>query len=123
VSRTFKKSMRLTTENPFVWVVVALRLRRVAAGPRGYRLMLKRQQQGASVSDPALVEATIRLLSATHPEQPASTWSLLRDGVREGWQNVDRRLLEHGPLEPDLFNLQETNERLATFSRRGRNEP
>jgi Plasmid pRiA4b ORF-3-like protein len=29
-------------------------------GPRGYRLMLKRQQQGASVSDPALVEATIR---------------------------------------------------------------
>ena len=44
-------------------------------GPRGYRLMLKRQQQGASVSDPALVEATIQLLSATHPEQPASTCS------------------------------------------------
>ena len=35
--------------------------------------MLKRQQQGASVSDPALVEATIQLLSATHPEQPVST--------------------------------------------------
>jgi len=30
-------------------------------GPRGYRLMLKRQQQGASVSDPALVEATIAI--------------------------------------------------------------
>ena len=29
--------------------------------------MLKRQQQGAAVSDPALVEATIQLLSATHP--------------------------------------------------------
>jgi hypothetical protein len=27
-------------------------------GPRGYRLMLKRQQQGVAVSDPALVEAT-----------------------------------------------------------------
>ena len=40
-------------------------------GPRGYRLMLKRQQQGATDSDPALVEATIQLLSATHPEQPA----------------------------------------------------
>jgi hypothetical protein len=92
-------------------------------GPRGYRLMLKRQQQGASVSDPALVEATIQLLSATHPEQPASTWSLLRDAVREGWQNVDRRLLEHGPLEPDRFSLQEANERLATFSRRGRIRP
>jgi hypothetical protein len=89
-------------------------------GSRGYRLMLKRQQQGASVSDPVLVEATIRLLSATHPEQPASTWSLLRDAVREGWQNVDRRLLEHGPLEPNHFSLQEASERLATLSRRER---
>jgi hypothetical protein len=70
-------------------------------GSRGYRLMLKRQQQGASVSDPALVEATIQLLSATHPEQPAGPRNLLRDAVREGWQNVDRRLLEHGPLEPE----------------------
>jgi len=89
-------------------------------GPRGYRLMLKRQQQGVAVSDPALVEATIQLLSATHPEQPASTWSLLRDAVREGWQNVDRRLLEHGPLEPNRFSLQEANERLAALCRYGR---
>jgi hypothetical protein len=57
------------------------------------------------------VEATIQLLSAIHPEQPASAWNLLRDAVREGWQNVDRRLLEHGPLEPNRFNLQEANER------------
>ena len=35
--------------------------------------MLKRQQQGATVSDTALVEAMIQLLSATHPEQPTST--------------------------------------------------
>ena len=89
-------------------------------GPRGYRLMLKRQQRGASVSDPALVEATIQLLSATDPEQPASTWNLLRDAVREGWQNVDRRLLKHGPLEPGRFSLQEANERLATLFRHGR---
>jgi hypothetical protein len=86
-------------------------------GPRGYRLMLKRQQQGAAISDPALVEATIQLLSATHPAEPASTWSLLRDAVREGWQNVDRRLLEHGPLEPSRFSLQEANERLSRLSR------
>jgi hypothetical protein len=33
VSWTFKKSMRPTTENPFAWAVVALRLRRVAVGP------------------------------------------------------------------------------------------
>jgi hypothetical protein len=90
-------------------------------GPRGYRLMFKRQQQGASVSDPVLVEATIQLLYASHPEQPASTWNLLRDAIREGWQNVDRRLLKHGPLEPNHFSLQEANERLATLSRRGRN--
>src|SRR4029077_18391930 len=89
-------------------------------GPRGYRLMLKRQQQGASVSDPALVEATMQLLSATHSEQPASTWNLLREAVREGWKNVDRRLLEYGPLEPGRFSLQEANERLATLSRHGR---
>jgi hypothetical protein len=62
-------------------------------------------------------EATIQLLSATHPEEPARTWSLLRDAVREGWQNVDRRLLEHGPLEPSRFSLQEANERLARLSR------
>jgi hypothetical protein len=83
--------------------------------------MFKRQQQGASVSDPVLVEATIQLLYASHPEQPASTWNLLRDAIREGWQNVDRRLLKHGPLEPNHFSLQEANERLATLSRRGRN--
>jgi len=41
-------------------------------GSRGYRLMLKRQQQGAAISDPALVEATIQLLSATHPAEPAA---------------------------------------------------
>jgi hypothetical protein len=82
--------------------------------------MLKRQQQGATVNDPALVEATIQLLSATHPEEPASTWNLLRDAVREGWQNVDRRLLEHRLLEPTRFSLQEANERLEMLSRRGR---
>ena len=76
--------------------------------------MLKRQQQGAAISDPALVEATIQLLSAAHPAEPAR--NLLRDAVREGWQNVDRRLLEHGPLEPSRFILQEANERLARLS-------
>jgi hypothetical protein len=79
--------------------------------------MLKRQQQGAAMGDPALVEATIQLLSATHPAEPASTWSLLRDAVREGWQNVDRRLLEHGPLVPSRFSLREANERLSRLSR------
>jgi hypothetical protein len=33
VSWTFKKSLRPTTENPFAWAVVVLRLRRVAVDP------------------------------------------------------------------------------------------
>ncbi|MBV9999938.1 MAG: hypothetical protein JO015_12605 [Verrucomicrobia bacterium] len=89
-------------------------------GRRGYRLMLKRRQQGAAVNDPALVEATIQLLVATHPDQPASTWDLLRDAVGKGWQSVDRRLEQHGPLQPGRFSLQEANERLAMLARRGR---
>jgi hypothetical protein len=89
-------------------------------GPRGYRLMLKRQRQGATLSDPALVEAAIQLLVATHPDQPASTWNLLRDTVRKGWQSVDRRLEQHGPLEPGRFSLQEANERLAMLGWRRR---
>ena len=37
-------------------------------GPRGSRLMLKRQQEGAWVSAPALVEATVQWLGMTHSE-------------------------------------------------------
>ena len=85
--------------------------------------MLKRQREGTTVSDPALVEATIQLLAASHPDQPASTWNLLRDAVHEGWQSVDRRLKQYGPLDPAPFSLQEANERLATLSGRGRIRP
>ena len=92
-------------------------------GPRGYRLMLKRQREGTTVSDPALVEAMIQLLAATHPDQPACAWNLLRDAVHEGWQSVDRRLKQYGPLDPGRFSLQEANQRLATLSRRGRIRP
>ena len=91
-------------------------------GPRGYRLMLKRQQEGAWVSDPALVEATVQRLAVAYPEQPAKTWELLRDAVREGWQSVDRRLEASGPLHPDRFNLREANERVTAHFGRGRRE-
>jgi hypothetical protein len=92
-------------------------------GLRGYRLMLKRQREGTTVSDPALVEAMIQLLAATHPDQPASAWNLLQDAVHQGWQSVDRRLKQYGPLDPGRFSLQEANQRLATLSRRGRIRP
>ena len=54
------------------------------------RLILRSRKPDASVSDPALVEATIQLLSATLilSSQPAA-WNLLRDAVLEGWQNAD----------------------------------
>ena len=39
--------------------------------------MLKRQQEGGAIADPASVEATIRMLAWTNPDQPARTWDLL----------------------------------------------
>lgn len=82
-------------------------------GPRGYRLMLKRQREGARVSDPA-AEAAVQWLAATHPERPARTWDVLRETVQEGWKSIDRRSDEYGPLEPHRFSLSEANQRLAT---------
>jgi len=89
-------------------------------GPTGYRLMRKRQQAGAWVSDPALVELTVQRLAVACPEQPARTWELLRTTVRDGWQSIDQRLQAAGPLHPDRFSLREANEHLATYFGRGR---
>src|SRR6266404_5248505 len=36
-------------------------------GPCGYRLMVKRRQEGGAIADPASVEATIRMLAWTNP--------------------------------------------------------
>jgi len=67
-------------------------------GPRGYRLMLKRQQEGAWVSAPALVDATVQWLAATHPEQPAKTRDLLRDVIRDDGSYRTLPLSGHGYL-------------------------
>jgi Plasmid pRiA4b ORF-3-like protein len=82
-------------------------------GPTGYRLMLKRQKEGARMSDPVQVEASIQMLTAACPDQPIQTWELLRTTLEGGFQSIDRRLQEWGPLEPNRFNLAEANERLA----------
>ena len=89
-------------------------------GPRGYRLLRTRQQEGAWISDSALVGTSVQWLAAAYPEQPAKPWDLLRDAVREGWQRIDRRLEASGPLHPDRFTLREANERLAAHVGRGR---
>lgn len=82
-------------------------------GPTGYRLMLKRQQQGEAMCIPVPMEAVIGMLSAADPEEPASTWQTLRQALDDGFESIDRRLQEYGPLEPERFSLQEVNQRLA----------
>jgi hypothetical protein len=81
-------------------------------GPTGYRLMLKRQREGAAMSDPVRREAGIELYAQAWPDEPTETWDLLRTALDEGLRNIDQRLQAYGPLQPDLFDLKETNERL-----------
>jgi hypothetical protein len=89
-------------------------------GPTGYRLMLKRQKEGESMGTPAQVEMVIAMLTAAHPDQPTSSWYLLRDAISDGMRSIDQRLEEYGPLEPNRFSLKEANRRLAKLVERGR---
>jgi len=89
-------------------------------GPTGYRLMLKRQEQGESMCTPAQVESVIGMLSAADPDRTPSSWDILRQALDDGFQSIDRRLQRYGPLDPDRFNLQEANQRLAKVVERGR---
>jgi Plasmid pRiA4b ORF-3-like protein len=82
-------------------------------GPTGYRLMLKRQRQGEAMCTPVQMEAMIGMFSAADPDEPASTWQTLRQALQDGFQSIDRRLQEYGPLEPERFSLQQANQRLA----------
>ena len=84
-----------------------------SGGPTGYRLMLKRQEMDEKMFGPAQVETTIRVLTAAHPDRPASTWDLLRSVLADGAKSLERRLEESGRLEPERFSLKEANERLA----------
>jgi hypothetical protein len=84
-----------------------------SGGPTGYRLMLKRQEIGEKMFPPAEVETVISMLTAAHPDGPASTWEVLRDVIAQSRVSLDRRLEESGPLTPERFNLLEANERLA----------
>jgi hypothetical protein len=89
-------------------------------GPTGYRLMLKRQKQGESMCPPAQVEVVIGMLSASDPDVPTSTWDLLRRTLDDGFNSIDKRLEQYGPLDPERFSLKEANERLAKLVERGR---
>ena len=81
-------------------------------GPTGYRLMLKRQREGAAMSDPLRLEAGIQMMAEACPDQPVRTWDVLRSVLSEGFESIDRRLKELGPVEPERFSLPEVNARL-----------
>ena len=92
-------------------------------GPTGYRLMLKRQREGAAMSDPVRLEAGVQMLAEACPGQAARTRDLLRTVLDEGFQSLDRRLHELGPLQPDRFSLKEANARLSELAQRWRLRP
>jgi hypothetical protein len=73
-------------------------------GPTGYRLMLKRQKEGDLMGTPAQVEAVIALLTEAPPDQPASSWHILRETMDDGMRSIDQRWEEYGPLEPQRFS-------------------
>ena len=81
-------------------------------GTTGYRLLLKRQKQGDAMCTPVQMEALLKVLAASDPEEPAGTWQSLREVYKEGLESIDQRLQEYGPLEPERFCLQEANQRL-----------
>ena len=89
-------------------------------GPRGYRLMLRRQVAGAQLSDPDVIAASVQLLSKVSPEDSCIDWQFLEEVVTDGWKNVEERLARSGPLTPTRFSLKETNERLALWTQRRR---
>ena len=82
-------------------------------GPTGYRLMLKRQRMGEAMCTPVQMEAVLGMLAASNPEAPPETWRSYRELLNEGFASIDRRLQEFGPLEPERFHLEESNQRLA----------
>ena len=82
-------------------------------GPTGYRLMLKRQRMGEAMCTPVQMEAVVGMLAASDPEAPPETWRSYRQILQEGFTSIDCRLQEYGPLEPERFNLDEANRRLA----------
>ena len=92
-------------------------------GPTGYRLMLKRQREGAAMSDPVRMEAGIQMLAEACPGESAQTWDLLRTVLEKGFESIDQRLHEVGPLQPDRFSLKEANARLSQLAQHWRVQP
>ncbi len=74
--------------------------------------MMKRQRKGAAMSDPVRLEMGIQMMAEACPQQPPGTWDLPSTVMSEGFQSINRRLKELGPVEPDRFSLEDANARL-----------
>ena len=70
-------------------------------------------KDGEAMRTPTQVEAVLGMLAAADPEVPPENWRCYREILREGFESIDRRLQEYGPLEPECFSLEEANNRLA----------
>jgi hypothetical protein len=66
------------------------------------------------------VAAGVQMLAEGCSGQSARTLDLLRTVLDEGFQSIDRRLQELGPLQPDRFSLKEANARLSELAQRWR---
>jgi hypothetical protein len=89
-------------------------------GPRGYRLMLKRQAVGPQISDPATIAASVKLLAQVYGDEPDINWQFFEEAVTTGWKSVEERLARTGPLTPTRFSRKEANDRLAALMQQRR---
>jgi hypothetical protein len=89
-------------------------------GPRGYRLMLKRQAAGPQLSDPATISASMKLLAQVYRDESDIDWQFFEKTVTKGWKSVEEWLTRTGPLSPARFSRKEANDRLAALMRQRR---
>lgn len=84
----------------------------MCGGPTGYRFMLKRQQTGRELTDPASISAGVKMFADAYQGELGVDVQFLEDTLRAGWKSVEKRLARSGPLMPTRFSLNETNARL-----------
>jgi Plasmid pRiA4b ORF-3-like protein len=89
-------------------------------GPRGYRLMLARQETGPQLSDPATIAASVKILAQVYDDEPDIDWQFFTEAVTTGWKSVEERLARSGPLTPTRFSRKEANARLASLMQQQR---
>jgi len=89
-------------------------------GPRGYRLMLKRQAIGPQISDPKTISASMKLLAHVYRDEADIDWQFFEEVITTGWQRVEERLARTGPLSPTRFSRREANDRLAALRQQRR---